>query len=159
MQNSFEAAQRAMTALFAKDSQFALATAMENIPSVRYVDTFYDEGCFYIVTSAASRKVHEISENPHVSLCSRKMHAFSGIAENIGHPLRPENRKIREKLIHAFEPWYFKHNDEKDENLCFVRVKLESGFLQKNGTGYKVNFAQKTAVEFPFSFDTVLTDD
>lgn len=148
-----------MTVLFAKDSQFALATAVENIPSVRYVDTFYDEGCFYIVTSAVSRKVHEISENPRVSPCSRRMHAFSGTAKNIGHPLRTENREIREKLIHAFGPWYFKHNDENNENLCLVRIKLEFGFFQNDGTGYKVDFVQKTASEFPFSFDTVLTED
>ena len=92
----------------------------------------------------------EIASNPEVSLCNT-FHTFSGKAYNAGHPLKSENSEIRSKLIKVFEPWYFAHNNENDENMCYVRVKLESGFFHKDGTGYKVNFSEKTAEEFPFT--------
>ncbi|MNC72966.1 hypothetical protein D3C75_1240940 [compost metagenome] len=76
----------------------------------------------------------------------------------MGHPLKPHNSEIREKLINAFEPWYFKHNNENDENMCFVKVELTHGFFYKEGMGYKVDFIAQEADEFPFEFDIVLVE-
>lgn len=149
---AFEKSLKVMNELFARDYQFALATANNDIPSVRFVDTFYDNGCFYIVTYAKSNKVREIEINKNVSLCN-KLYSFKGVAYNQGHPLEPQNREIREKLISAFEPWYFKHNNENDENMCYVKVELTNGFLYKDGTGFKVDFIARDAEEFPFDFD------
>ncbi len=143
--------------LFARDYQFALATSNDNIPAVRFIDTFYDNGAFYIVTHGKSDKVKEIEHNPVVSL-SKDLYRFSGIARNIGHPLLKENLKIREKLIKVFEPWYFAHNNENDENMCYIRVDLKQGLFYKDGTGYKVNFENKTAEKFPFIFDIIKID-
>lgn len=154
--DSYKMAQVVMQELFAKDYQFALATSANNIPSVRFVDTFYDEGCFYIVTYGKSRKVSEIEGNPNVALTFMN-YSFSGIASNIGHPLDPKNLDIREKLIEAFEPWYFKHNNESDPNMCYVKVELDQGFFYKDGQGYKVDYVRKVAECFPFEFDIVLT--
>ena len=105
--------------LFGKDSVFALATAKNNVPSVRFIDVYYQEGSFYIVTYANSQKVQEIEENNEVSLCSEQ-YRFSGKAYNIGHPLKQENKEMRDRLIKVFEPWYFAHNNEADENMCYV---------------------------------------
>ena len=146
-----------MKELFERDYQFALATVNNNIPSVRFIDTYYDDGCFYIVTYATSKKVKEIEMNKNVSLCN-KSYSFNGEAFNLGHPLKPNNSGIREKLIHAFEPWYFKHNNESDENMCYVKVELKNGFFYKDGVGYKVDFLVQQASEFPFEFDIVLTE-
>lgn len=143
--------------LFAKDYQFALATSKDNIPSVRFVDTFYDNGAFYIVSYAKSQKVKEIEKNSEVSLCN-KLYRFTGAAYNIGHPLSEQNRGIREKLIKAFEPWYFAHNNENDESMCYVKIELKQGFFYKDGTGYKADFINKKAEEFPFEFDVVMID-
>lgn len=87
------------------------------------------------------------------------MHAFSGQAYNIGHPLITENAEIRKTLIKAFEPWYFKHNNEADENMCYIKITPTTGFFHKEGTGYKINFTEKTVLSFPFVFDNVLTDE
>ncbi len=154
--NVFERSMKVMRDLFSNDCQFALATAHQNIPSIRVVDTFYDEGCFYIVTYAKSKKVKELEVNKNVSLC-HQLYNFNGYAYNIGHPLKPENKAIREKLIHVFKPWYFKHNNEKDENMCYVKVELTKGFFYKDGKGYKVDFVKQEASEFPFKFD-ILTN-
>jgi len=155
--NAYEEGLGVLETLFARDYQFALATSNNNIPAVRFIDTFYDNGVFYIVTSRKSNKVKEIEHNPVVSL-SKDLYRFTGIARNIGHPLLKENLKIREKLIKVFEPWYFAHNNENDENMCYIKVDLSQGLFYKDGTGYKVNFENKTAEKFPFIFDIVKID-
>ena len=153
----YEKSMKVMNELFARDYQFALATAYNNIPSVRFVDTYYDNNCFYIFTYAGSKKVKELEINKNVSLCN-KLYRFNGIAYNVGHPLKSSNQEIREKLIKAFEPWYFKHNNEDDENMCYVKVDLTTGFFYKDGIGYNVDFLTKEATEFPFEFDIIVTE-
>lgn len=148
--DTFEKAKEVLTELFAKDCQFALATVKDNVPSLRYVDTFYDDGAFYVVTYGKSNKVEQLSENPSVALCDIRLVRFSGRAYNIGHPLEPKNAELREKLIKVFEPWYFAHNNENDENMCYVKIELETGFFYMDKTGYWVDFKERTASEFPF---------
>ena len=137
----FENAVCVMKERFGRDYQFALSTCVDNIPSSRFVDTYFDGESFYI------------------SLCSRQMNAFSGKAHIIGHPLDPENAQIRSELIKVFEPWYFKHNNEADENMCYIRIDPTAGFFHQDGTGYQINFTEKTVRAFPFTFDTLLTEE
>lgn len=151
---TYEKALEVMNVLFAKDCQFALATARNNVPTVRMIDTFFEEGSMYIVTYSKSNKVLEIEENSQVSLCNM-LYRFSGNAYNIGHPLYFENREIRDKLIKAFEPWYFAHNNENDQEMCYIKVELISGFFYKDGVGYKVDFKHKEVEQFPFDSDIV----
>lgn len=153
----YEKSSKVMNELFARDYQFALATSHNNIPSARFVDTYFDDGCFYIVTYAKSRKVLELEQNENVALCNN-LYRFQGVAHNLGHPLKPQNSKIREKLISAFEPWYFKHNDENDENMCYIKIDLLNGFFYRDGIGYKVDFKARYAEEFPFESDVVIVE-
>ncbi len=157
--NDYEKGLGVMAALFGRDYQFALATTRDDVPSLRFVDTYCDGGSFYVVTHRKSRKAMEIALNPSVALCSRRMYAFSGKAYDIGHPLKPENQAIRIKLIEAFKPWYFRHNDEADEGMHYLRIDPETGFFHLNGTGYQMDFRNQTARTFPFAFDTVLTEE
>jgi hypothetical protein len=89
-----------------------------------------------------------------VELC-RDAYSFTGKAINAGHPLKAENAEIRKKLIKVFEPWYFKHNDENDSGMCYLKIIPERGFIYNDGTGYKIDITNKTAVEFPFVYDIV----
>lgn len=150
----WEKAMQVMDELFARDYQFAMATASNNTPSVRFIDTYYENGSFFIVTYAKSQKVKDLEDNSEVALCNR-LYRFSGNGHNIGHPLLPENQAIRERLIEEFEPWYFAHNNENDPNMCYVKIELKEGFFYKDGTGYKVNFPQKTAEQIPFDSDII----
>ena len=154
--NAYEKAMSAMGELFARDCQFALATAVDNVPSVRVVDTYYDAGGFYIVTYGKSQKAKQMEENAHVALC-HNLYRFNGTAHRIGHPLDARNTGIREKLIDVFAPWYFAHNDENDPHMCYIRIDLIDGFFHKDGTGYKVDFTAKEADAFPFDFNPVIT--
>ena len=152
-----ETAMAIMAELFSKDCVFALATASGNKPSVRMIDTYYEDGAFYVVTYAHSAKVKELKANEKVALCNQA-YRFDGIAHNIGHPLKSENSAIREKLMQVFEPWYFKHNNEKDETMCYVKIELQHGFFYKDGAGYKVDFKDNMVETFPFTFDIVLPE-
>ena len=156
--NTFEKSIQVLEDLFARDYQFALATCDENIPSVRFVDTFYYDGAFYVVTHAESLKVLELELNEKVALCN-KSYRFSGMAHNIGHPLKKENSEIRHKLMDAFSSWYFKHNNENDKNMCYIKIDLSHGFFYKDGTGYDVDFINKQATEFTFTFDIKTIDN
>jgi len=155
--NIYEKSLQVMNELFGRDYQFALATSYNNIPSVRFVDTFYYDNCFYIVSYANTKKVQELEINPRVSLCY-KLYRFDGIAHNLGHPLKPDNSEIRKKLIEVFKPWYFEHNDESNENMCYVKIELTNGFFYKDGVGYKVDFRAGKAEKFPFDTDIKLID-
>jgi len=147
--NNYEESIKVMTELFSKDYTFVLATTTNNIPSARVIDTYYADGVFWIVTYANSNKVKDILDNSNVALCN-DFYTFRGSAYNMGHPLKTENKEIREMLIQVFEPWYFAHNNEEDENMCFVKMVPESGFFHKDGTGYRVNFLKKEADKIPF---------
>lgn len=146
---SYEKSLKVMEDLFGKDVFFALATSHNDVPSIRMVDVFYDNGSFWIVTNGRSNKVNDIKSNPNVALCNH-LYRFKGKAYYAGHPLCENNKEIRNKLIKAFEPWYFAHNNENDENMCYIRVDLQEGFFFKDGTGYKVDFENKMTEEFPF---------
>ena len=64
---TYEKSLNVLEEIFAKDYQFALATSNDNIPSFRFVDTFYDNGAFYIVSYAKSQKVKDIEKNSEIS--------------------------------------------------------------------------------------------
>lgn len=153
----YEKSLQVLEELFGRDYQFALATARDNVPSVRFIDTYYTKGAFYIVTYGKSMKVLDIEHNEKISMCN-KLYRFSGVAHNIGHPLKEENLWIREKLIQAFEPWYFLHNNEDDVNMCYVKVIPEHGFFYKDGTGYQVDFKNKVTQSFPFIYGITMID-
>lgn len=147
---AYEKSLEVLRELFEKDCTFVLATARENVPSQRVVDVCYMGGAFWVVTHGRSAKVREMKANPCVSLCS-SFHTFKCKAHFMGHPLLPANQAAREALAGAFEPWHFACNDEGDSNLCYLRIVPESGFFHKDGTGYRVDFINGTAAEFPFT--------
>jgi len=152
--DSFQEALQVMEFLFQKDYQFALATSENNIPSVRFVDTYYQDQAFYLVTTKTSQKVQEIIKNPKVALTNR-LYRFQGEAEVLGHPLDPNLKDIRDTLTKVFEDWYFAHNKEEDADMCYVKISLVEGFFYHDQLGYKVDFQSKTVQKNPFDFDIV----
>lgn len=152
----YEKALHIMEDLFAKDRIFAFATTdPESKPSVRMVDAFYDGNVFYIVTHNSTGKVKDIESNPYISM-ARDAHRFQGVATNIGHPLEKKNKQIREKLIQVFEPWYFRHHDENDEEMTLLQIELNTGFFYQDSTGYEVDFEKKEVESYPFVYDVVV---
>lgn len=141
MSEKFPAAAREiMDERFSCDSLIALATVDGNTPAVRAVNSYYEDGCFYVITYAKSNKMKQIEANPAVSLCGDWFTA-KGVGENMGHVLRPEHAEIMDKLRCVFDEWYGNgHVNEQDENTVLLRIRLTSGTLFSNGTRYDIDF-------------------
>ncbi len=150
--SNYTKAMEVVTDLFSKDTVFALATIGNKLPSVRMIDTYYENGYFYIITHGETQKAKDIAVNSSVAL-TKDMHRFVGKAVNLGHPFKPENRDIRLKLKEAVRDRIFNRDDEFDEDLIILKVKVQTGFFYKDDVGYDVNFEQETAEVFEFGVD------
>lgn len=126
---------------FGCDTLLSLATVEDGIPSVRIVNSFYEEGAFYIVTYALSNKMRQIEKNPTAAVCGEWFTAH-GIGENLGHVRAEKNEEIMSKLRAVFSEWYDNgHTNEEDPNTCLLRIRLTDGVLFHHGTRYDIDFA------------------
>lgn len=152
MTKQFERANKILAREFGKNRKMYLATSFDEVPSVRIVNTFYWNRSFYIVTHETSEIVQQIIKNKNVSICATASnHKFQGEAINIGHPLKEENKEIRDILTNAFSSGYFEQYDESDPKICYVQVKVNEAFTYANKIGYKVDFRTDEVRSFPFA--------
>ena len=63
MKNWDEQAEKIMIERFGKDTVIALATIEDEVPYVRYVNAYYEDGAFYTITYALSNKMKHIEGN------------------------------------------------------------------------------------------------
>ena len=139
-QNFPQEAQKIMNDRFQKDSVLALATVDGQIPAVRSVNGYYEQGAFYVITHALSNKMQQIAKNPNVAV-SGEWFTAHGTGENLGHILDPKNEGIAGKLRKAFASWYDNgHTDESDPNTCILCIRLTDGVLFSHGTRYDITF-------------------
>lgn len=125
---------------FGCDNLIALATTEGDLPSVRTVNAYYEDGAFYIITYALSNKMKQLALNPKLGICGEWFTAH-GVGENIGYVGLAENAEIMSKLRAAFAEWYGNgHVNEDDPNTCILRVRLTDGVLFDNGTRYDIEF-------------------
>ena len=68
MQKLTEETKKIMDERFGKDNVISLATSADNMPYVRYVNAYYEEGAFYIITYALSNKMRQMANNPSVAI-------------------------------------------------------------------------------------------
>ena len=78
-----EKALEIMRERFGSDSLIAVATIEGDRPSVRTVNSYYENGAFYVITHALSGKMKQIASNPNAAICGDWFTAH-GIGENIG---------------------------------------------------------------------------
>lgn len=83
MNNWNEQAEKIMIERFGKESIISLATVEDEIPYVRNVNAFYDNGAFFILTYALSNKIRHIEKNPNVAIAGDWFTAH-GKAINLG---------------------------------------------------------------------------
>ncbi len=127
---------------FGKDSIIALATTLDNVPYVRNVNAFYEDGCFYILTYGLSNKMKQIQKNPNVAIAGDWFTA-QGKGVNLGYFGKEENVSIAEKMREVFAGWIDNgHNDFADENTCILRIELTKGILFSKGTRYELDFTE-----------------
>lgn len=82
---------------FGHDTLIALASIEDNIPYVRTVNSYYEDGCFYIITHALSNKMRQFDKNP-IAAVSGDWFTAHGRAINLGCFADANNRTIAQKL-------------------------------------------------------------
>ena len=123
---------------FGGDSLIALATCADGVPHVRTVDSYYENGAFYVLTHALSGKMRQIAENPIVAI-SGDWFTAHGRAENLGWFGCEENAPIAARMREIFAAWIDNgHNDFTDRNTIILRITLTDGVLWANGTRHEV---------------------
>lgn len=122
---------------FGKDTVIALATVENEVPFVRYVNAYYEDGASYIIIYALSNKMNHMKNNPVVAIAGEWVTAH-GRGIDLGYLGKEENVQIAEKLKKAFSAWINNgHNNLNDENTIILRVELTDGLLLSRGTRYK----------------------
>ena len=135
--------QEIMKERFGHDSLIAVATVEGTTPYVRTVNSYYEDGAFYTITSSRSNKMKQMEKNPTVAVCGEWFTAH-GIGENMGHICAEENVEIADKLRKAFASWYDNgHTDESNPNTCILRIQLTEGILFSHGTKYEIDFTKE----------------
>lgn len=137
MKRFSQEAEQIMVERFGKDTLIALATMENEVPYVRYVNAYYENGAFYIITYALSNKMQHIRVNPVVAIAGEWFTAH-GRGINLGYFGKKENRIIADKLKNAFAGWIDNgHNNFDDENTIILCVELTDGLLLSHGTRYE----------------------
>lgn len=132
-----EDAEKIMAERFGKDTIIALATVENEIPFVRYVNAYYENGAFYIITHALSNKMKHMESNSTVAIAGEWFTAH-GKSINLGYFGKEENYWIAEKLKNVFSEWIDNgHNNFDDENTIILCVELTDGLLLSNETRYE----------------------
>ena len=122
---------------FGKDTVIALSTAEGSMPYVRFVNAYYENGAFYIITYALSNKMKHIENNPTVAIAGDWFTAH-GKGVNLGYWGKKENHLIAGKLKKVFAEWIDNgHNNFDDENTIILCVELTDGLLLSHGTRYE----------------------
>ena len=130
-------AEKIMFERFGKDTVIALATVENEIPYVRYVNAYYENGAFYIITYALSNKMKQIENNPTIAIAGEWFTAH-GKGVNLGYWGKEENHLIAEKLKNVFAEWIDNgHNNFNDENTIILCVELVDGLLLSHGKRYE----------------------
>lgn len=130
-------AEKIMIERFGKDTIIALATVENEVPYVRYVNAYYENGAFYIITHALSNKMKHIENNSTIAIGGEWFTAH-GKGISLGYFGREENHRIAEKLKNIFSEWIDNgHNDFDDKNTIILCVELTDGVLLSHGTRYE----------------------
>lgn len=122
---------------YSEDTIVLLVTSKENVPSVRSVDSFYHDGSFWVVTDSRCNYVKEIESNKFAMISDGGHNRFWSEAFNVGHPLKEENKGIREVYLKVFHNWYKEVNNEDLETTCFIKITPYKGYIHKDKIGYK----------------------
>lgn len=136
-----------LTERYSNDTILLIATAKENVPSVRSVDSFYYEDSFWIVTDTRANYVKEIQNNKYTMVSDGGHNRFWCNAIVAGHPLEEKNKSIREVYKRVFKNWYEEVNNEKLDTICYVKVTPYKGYIHKEKIGYSFNISEDTVVK------------
>ncbi len=130
-------AERIMAERFGHDAVIALATVEDGAPYVRYVDAYYEDGSFYVVTYARSNKIRHLAGGSSVAIAGDWFTAH-GKGVSLGAFGSTENRALAEKPENVFSAWI--HNGDSDltsPDPVILKIELTDGVLLSHSTRYE----------------------
>jgi general stress protein 26 len=127
---------------YQQDTILLIATAKDNVPSVRSVDTFYHDGSFWVVTDLRCNYVNEIISNENVMISDGGHNRFWSKASVVGHPLEEKNKSIRDVYMKVFHHWYEEVNNESLDSVCYIKITPYKGYIHKDKIGYAFNIEE-----------------
>ncbi len=154
--NNFNEAMRVLEEKFGnQDALISLSTIAQSpnadgspVPAARIVNVFYENGCFYTVTYAASTKMQQIAKNPEVAVCFIvESFTANGIGENLGWVCDEKNAELMAKIRPVFAGWYDEANNDEDPNTVLLRIRLTKGVWNDAHAGIRneIDFVNKIA--------------
>lgn len=129
---------------YSQDTVLLIATASDNVPSLRSVDTFFYEDSFWIVSGLEANYVQEIKNNPFTMISDGGHNRFRCEAVVTGHPLDEQNLEIREVFLQMFHHWYKEVNNEDLKTVCYIKVTPYKGYFHKDKVGYSFDIKEDT---------------
>ena len=69
--------EKIMAERFGQDTVIALATVENELPYVRYVNAYYENGAFYVITHALSNKMRQMQHHTMVAIAGEWFNAVS----------------------------------------------------------------------------------
>lgn len=145
-ENFPQEAKEIMQERFGHDTLLSVATVDGEMPYVRTVNAYYEDGAFYVITYGLSNKMKHIRKNPNIAI-SGDWFTAHGKGVDLGWFCKEENREIAEKLQSAFASWIENgHNNFDDENTCILCIRLTQGVLFSHGTRYDLDFAAEYGI-------------
>ena len=144
MDNCIIRAKEVMQENFGHIVEMCVASCVDNNVTVRDVNTYYNDGKFYILSKATNSLVKDISINPRVGLCHGS-HNIYGNAKSLGHPLEASNAALRKKLKKQFSLNYDEYVAEHNPEMRIVEVTVTHAETYTRYHRYEIDFTKGEA--------------
>ncbi len=84
MSKDFDKLDKKLNRQFGKDRNMAMATSIEDVPSVRIVDTYYLNNSFYIATHESSEKTFDSGRVQSANDAFQRPHRYCASSGSAG---------------------------------------------------------------------------
>ena len=144
MENYIKRAKEVMQENFGHVMEMCLASCVDNNVTVRALNTYYNDGKFYVLSKASNSLIHDIATNPRVGLCYGS-HNIYGTARSLGHPLEAKNASLRKLLKKQFSLNYGEYVDENNPEMRIVEVAVTNAETYTRYHRYEIAFVKREA--------------
>lgn len=112
------------------------ATSVDNIPYIRAMTPYYNEGSFYFISDVNSEKVKHIQINNTVALCGEWFNA-NGKASILS--LNSIDNSLKNNILENTQSWIKLGNiDINSSDIVIIQVELCDGYIIENKIKYKI---------------------
>lgn len=144
MENYIQRAKEVMQDNFGHIVEMCLASCVDNQVTVRDLNTYYNNGKFYVLSKVSNSLMHDIAHNPRVGLCHGS-HNIYGNARSLGHPLEAQNAELRKMLKKQFSLNYDEYVTEHNPEMRIVEITVTAAETFTRYHRYEIDFVKGEA--------------